>query len=121
MGVTTAAWFKCGYKVNCEEIPDFENRMDNEFSDIADEPNGYMVTICDREYWCSDVVTGDNAYVDHGYQDWYIGIDLPESATIGELVDKYMESMPTVWEMYRLIMRKEPTEPPKVYVFTRWS
>lgn len=121
MGVSCDAILNYGYKVSYSDIPDAEERFDNEFSDLADEPDGWMVTIFGDEYWCSDIVTGDNAYVDYDNQDWYIGVGLPDSATIEELAQKCRELEPTARRMYELIMRKTPTEEPRIFVFARWS
>lgn len=120
MGVVTSAECVYGYRVRFEDIPEAEERFDNEFSDLADEPDGWKVTIFGEEYWCSNIIEGDNAYVGYKEQDWYIGPMLPYEATADEFADRCRELEQTTREMYRLVMRKEPTDAPKVHVYTRW-
>ena len=120
MGVDCDAVFIYGYKVSYSDIPDAEERFDSEFSDIADEPDGWKVTIFGEKYWCEELVVGDDAYAEYEYQVWYIGPGLPESATIGELTEKCRELDPIARRMYELVMRKPPIEEPKLYTFARW-
>lgn len=120
MGVDVDAQFEYGYKVSCEDIPDFDARMDNEFSDLADEPDGWKVTICGTEVWCSDLVTGDSAYEGYDGQDWYISVGLPSEATPDEVIRKCRESDELVRKMYELVMRRPPTDDPKIHVYARW-
>lgn len=120
MGVDCDAVFIYGYEVSYSDIPDARERFDSEFSDIADEPDGWKVTIFGEEYWCEELVTGDNGYAEYEDQNWYIGPGLPEAVPIGELAEKCRELEPTARRMYELIMRKTPTEEPMVFVFARW-
>lgn len=121
MGVDVRARFRYGYKVDFNDIPDAEERMDEEFSDIADEPDGWKVTIHGNEYWCSEVAMGDSAYAPYEDQKWYIGVDLPDDVTIDELADACHNDLePTVREMYALVMRRDPTEAPRVHAFAEW-
>ena len=62
MGVDVDAKHIYGYRVEYDDIPDAESRFDDDFNDLADEPDGWTVTIFGKEYWCCDLMVGDNAY-----------------------------------------------------------
>ena len=120
MGVDVDAMFEYGYKVRYEEIPDADNRFYDEFSDCADEPDGFAVSICGKDIWCADLVTGDNSYVDNEDQDWYIGVVIPSDLTPEDLATYCHENDQTVKDMYELVMRKPPTDEPRIHVYARW-
>ena len=120
MGVDVDACFEYGYKVNFNDIPDGERRIERGFDDCSDNDDGYSVTICGDEFWCEQLVSGDNAYGGYDEQDWYIGVGLPSDSTIEELFDACRESRDTVEVMYEMVMRKPPTEEPRVHVYARW-
>lgn len=117
MGVDVSACFEYGYKVCFEDIPDGEERLDSEFEDISDD---YEMEVCGRTVWRDDLVTGDNAYAEHCDQTWYIGVKLPSGLTAEELIEECRSNRDVVRAMYELVMRKPPTDEPRVHVYARW-
>lgn len=117
MGVDVNALFMYGYKVNFNDIPDGKRRLDAEFDDCFDE---YKTEICGQTVFRDELAVGDNAYGGYDEQDWYIGVGLPSDSTIEELFDACRESRDTVEVMYEMVMRKPPTEEPRVHVYARW-
>jgi hypothetical protein len=120
MGVDVDAVFIYGYCVSYDEIPDAATRFSNEFSDLADESDGYKVSICGKDYFCDDLLVGDNGYASYEEQNWFIGVGLPDEATILQINLACREGYETAKAMYELVMRKPPSEEPKLHVFARW-
>lgn len=120
MGVDVDAMFMYGYQVGYDDIPDAAERFDNEFSDLADEPDGFEVTVCGEELFCSDLLTGSNAYCNYEDQDWFIGVGLSSGLTTEQLVAECDGCAQMVKTMYELVMRKPPSEQPKIHSFARW-
>lgn len=107
---------KCifGYRVEEDDIPDYEERMGNEFGDCADEEDGYTVDILGTEYWCSDLVSEESEYYSGPV---YIGPDMYDEMTYDELVHSLHTLAPVARRMYELVMRKPPEEKPRMYYF----
>lgn len=119
MGVYYDAMLVYGYKVAYEDIPDASERVGSEFADCADEPGGYMVTICGRDIWTSDLAVPDDGYAKPEDCDWYIGVVMPEHATLDELAQAATDGAPVATRMYELVMRRPPDTEPMVHSYVR--
>lgn len=120
MGVDVEAMHVYGYRVEYSDIPDAEHMFAVDFGDLADESGGWITRICGHDVWCSELVRGSNGYADSDEQDYYIGVDLPDEATVDALVRECDDDTQLVKEMYELVMGERPDDEPKVYVFARW-
>lgn len=115
--VSIFATLAYGYKVSYEDIPDAKERIANGFADVADD--GSFVTIGIEQFQTCSLVRRIDSRAGYDKQSLYIGVILDTSFDIRAVDMEYVTmSMwhyyDTVKAMYALVMRREPTEEPKV-------
>lgn len=106
-----------GYKVSYEDIPDAEERIENGFADVADD--GSFVTIGIEQFQTHSLVRRIDSKAGYDKQSLYIGLVLDTSFDVRPVDMEYVTMSTwryydTVKAMYALVMRREPTEEPKV-------
>lgn len=114
-----------GYKVAYDEIPDADERLENAFADVAD--SGGCVTMGNERVQTSSLVKRTDSKARYNEQDLYIGLMLEVSFGVRELdmivVATMMASRrEAIMNMYELVMRKRPTEEPRLLLVanTTW-
>ena len=119
MSVDCDAKLMYGWCVESGEIPDFRRHYENDWEDLFDMSNHYIVLGGkETELWPYDVVVNDNGYYEPEDAGWYIGTPLSDGLTKEEFVKQFDESLAR--EIYKCVMGSEPDTAPEVLSFAQW-
>lgn len=123
MSVNCDGHLKYGWEVEAEDIPNLREHVSVDWKDVFDKER-WRVILRGRvtDYWAHDLVTGDDDYKEYEDQTWYVGIPLVSGCDRQEFMEHLSnEDELDAREIYRRVTGKEPSESPKVLLFTVWS
>jgi hypothetical protein len=123
MSVACDGYLTYGWAVKAEDIPNLREHEDNEWEDVFGTNDRHVILRgYETHYWACDLVTGDDDYKEYEDQTWYVGIPLRDGCDRQEFMEQLGgESELDAIEVYRRVTGKEPSESPKVLLFTVWS
>lgn len=123
MSVACDGYLTYGWAVEAEDIPNLREHVNLDWEDVFDKCDWRVILRgYDTNYWAHDLVTGDDDYKEYEDQTWYVGIPLRDGCDRQEFMEQLGgESELDAREVYRLVVGKEPSESPKVLLFTVWS
>lgn len=119
MSVDCEAKLMYGWFLEAEEIPDFRIHYENDWLDLFDMSDRYIVLNGEKTgLWPNDVIVCDNDYKSPEEAGWYVGIPLGNRLSKEEFMKRLDETR--AQEIYKRVMGHEPDTAPAVLSFECW-